>query len=178
MFYQVYLRRAVTGTTYCNILVGNSRVVDGSMKFEQEPWLRLDFPRIEVRAAILKAAGNSAVCKDLLVHVEMNWDKIGQRDFKRGVDTRTGEQMVQLEWGMMAWRATLWPQQRVEVTMDLAAATAIYSWYISDYLNVMIHNAGLAVWHLISPWLIRVCVLLWAEFVVALTNLWIDSSKQ
>lgn len=55
--------------------------------------------------------------------------------------------------------------------MDPAAATAIYSWYISDYLNVMIHNAGLAVWHLISAGLIRVYVLLLTGFVVALMNL-------
>ena len=42
------------------------------MSFEQEPRLRLDFPRTELRAAILKAVGTSPVGKDLLMHVEMN----------------------------------------------------------------------------------------------------------
>lgn len=120
---------------------------------------------IEVRfpqdwTTILKAVGTSPVCKDLLMHVEMNWDEMGEQDSKRGVSTGPREQMVQLETGMMACRAKLWPQWRVEVEVDPAAGAAIYSWYISDFLNVTIHNAGLAVWNLNSAGLIRVYFLL------------------
>lgn len=47
-------------------------------------------------------------------------------------------------------------QTVTSVLLDPAAKAAIYSWDISDYLNVTIHNAGLAVWNLKSVGLIKV----------------------
>lgn len=39
-------------------------------------------------------------------------------------------------------------QTVTSMLLDPAAEAAIYSWYISDCLNVTIHNAGLVVWSL------------------------------
>lgn len=142
----VHLWMAVTGTMRSNAMVGNSRLGVDQCSL---PWLGLDFSRIGLRAAILKAAGSSPVCKDCWCM----W---------RWTETRWGNQ-IQKEVGKKVVGANRGPQRQAatsekgwRVVEDAAAEAAIYSCYISDYLNVIMHNVGQTVWTLTSAGLIRV----------------------
>lgn len=64
------------------------------------------------------------VCKSLLMHVAMNWEKMGEQGLKRGVCWAEGENGdIRIRYDVC--RAKLWPEWRVVV--DPGAVDAIYS---------------------------------------------------